>query len=491
MKNRAAAEKEYVQLQEKERRRCRAYYQFFKRAWREIEPNSPFVDNWHIKYLCDILEAEAHRISKRELKTSDYIVNISPRSSKSSIISVFYCPWVWTLYPWIKFLGSSHSNGLSLEHSTLARDLIQTEWYQSHWGDVFQLSSDQNVKGFFANDKRGRRVAVSVGAKIAGKGADIITVDDLLDIEEANSQVEIEKANNHWNNAIRNRLNDQKTGLRVLVMQRLHENDPTGSTLKLIPEEYIHINIPAELTNESKGTPYDVQPKELEQFYKDGLFFPERFPKNLLDQFKKLGEKNYANQFLQRVSVAGGNIFKRKDFKFYTQLPKVFEKQIQVWDMSFKEGEDNSFVVGQVWGRLEGKNYLIHQYRKQVGFSEARRAVLMQAHAYPHARKIFIEDKANGPAIEDSLRKIVPGRLELWKPGSASKESRMMAIAYVVENGNVYVPEPSIAPWVIEFLNECDTVPNATFNDQADSMTIALTILDGKGTENLKKLLNF
>ncbi len=274
-------------------------------------------------------------------------------------------------------------------------------------------------------------------------------------------------------------------------MQRLHENDPTGSTLKLIPEGYNHINIPAELTNESKGTQYDVQPKELEKYYQDGLFFPKRFPKVLLDQFKRLGEKDYAHQFLQRVSVAGGNIFKRNDFKFYSTLPKVFEKQIQVWDMSFKEGADNSFVVGQVWGRLEGKNYLIHQYRKQVGFSEARSAVLMQAHAFPQARKVFIEDKANGPAIEDSLRKILPGRLEPFKPGSASKPARMAAIAYVVENGNVYVPQPLENPWVVEFLNECDTVPNASFDDQADAMTIALTILDGKGMENLKKLLNF
>ncbi len=202
MKNRSAAEKEYELRKEIERRRCQSYYQFFKRAWREIEPNYPFVDNWHIKYICDILEAEARRIAERKPKTKDYIFNICPRSSKSSVISIFYCPWAWTLFPHLKFLGSSHSNGLSLEHSTLARDLIQTDWYQENWGHVFQLSGDQNVKGFFANDKRGRRVAVSVGAKIAGKGADIITGDDLLDIEEANSLADIQKANNHWNNAI-------------------------------------------------------------------------------------------------------------------------------------------------------------------------------------------------------------------------------------------------------------------------------------------------
>jgi len=95
---------------ERQRRECeQSYYEFFKRAWREVEP-AEFKDNWHIKYLCNRLQTEIERIAARQPKTKDLIIIIPPRSGKSYITSVMLCPWAWVRFPWLKFISSSYKN---------------------------------------------------------------------------------------------------------------------------------------------------------------------------------------------------------------------------------------------------------------------------------------------------------------------------------------------------------------------------------------------
>jgi len=49
-----------------------------------------------------------------------------------------------------------------------------------------------------------------------------------------------------------------------------------------------------------------------------------------------------------------------------------------------------------------------------------------------------------------------------------------MAVSPPVEAGNVYLPYPSIAPWVNDFIEECATFPNGAHDDQVDAMSQAL-----------------
>lgn len=76
-------------LDEKEKRLCeKSYYAFFEKAWEVMEPKNPYVPNWHVEYLCKILEEEVHRIGKKLPKDKDLIINIPPRSAKSYICTV-------------------------------------------------------------------------------------------------------------------------------------------------------------------------------------------------------------------------------------------------------------------------------------------------------------------------------------------------------------------------------------------------------------------
>ena len=55
-----------------------------------------------------------------------------------------------------------------------------------------------------------------------------------------------------------------------------------------------------------------------------------------------------------------------------------------------------------------------------------------------------------------------------------SKEARAHAVAPFVEAGNVWLPDPSIAPWVEDFLAEVCSFPMAAHDDQVDAMSQAL-----------------
>ena len=46
-----------------------------------------------------------------------------------------------------------------------------------------------------------------------------------------------------------------------------------------------------------------------------------------------------------------------------------------------------------------------------------------------------------------------------------------------IEAGNVYLPDPGIAPWIGGLIDECAAFPNGAYDDQVDAMTQALVRL--------------
>ena len=55
--------------------------------------------------------------------------------------------------------------------------------------------------------------------------------------------------------------------------------------------------------------------------------------------------------------------------------------------------------------------------------------------------------------------------------------ARAQAVSPQVESCNVYLPHPSIAPWVPGFIDECSSFPNGKYDDQVDQMTQVLNRL--------------
>jgi hypothetical protein len=213
---------------------------FAKRAWTVLHPNRPLIWSWHYDLLCEVLTLVKRR------KLLRLIVNVPPRTLKSTLITILFPVWVWTTEPGHDFMTASYSLDLSTEHSATRRMLLQSPWFRRRWGDRLQLTGDRNQVGQFMNDKRGQMIATNIGATAMGRGGDTAIVDDPLSVEQALSDGERTRANNWIDGTLRNRLNGPGTGAIIMVMQRLHQLDPTGYLLEQEPGVWTHIRIPLE-----------------------------------------------------------------------------------------------------------------------------------------------------------------------------------------------------------------------------------------------------
>ena len=463
--------------------------EYIQQAWPILEPGTPFTPGWHIDAIAEHLEA----VSRGEIRK--LLINMPPRHMKSLSVSVFWPTWEWIRRPELGWLFASYAMSLAVRDSVKCRRIIESPWYQHRWGQAYQLAGDQNAKSRYENTKTGYRISLSVDSAVTGEGADRLVVDDPHNVREAESDAVRSATIAWWRESMSTRINNPKTVTRVVVMQRVHEEDLAGY---LLAEEgdWEHLCLPAE-----------YEPKLQIQVSAIGwqdprtepgeLLWPQRFgPKELADLKKTLGSYGVAGQLQQRPSPAGGGMLKRFWWRYWcypgqnlppvsvrlpeggvasikaVPLPGKFDETIQSWDATFKDTKASDYVVGQVWARKGADKFALDQVRARMDFPATVAAVRALTANWPAARLKLVEDKANGPAVIATLKHEIPGIVPVSPQGS--KEARAAAVSPDIEAGNVYLPHPSLAPWVDGFVDECATFPAAAHDDQVDAMTQAL-----------------
>ncbi|HEX5034160.1 MAG TPA: phage terminase large subunit, partial [bacterium] len=279
----------------------------------------------------------------------------------------------------------------------------------------------------------------------------------------------------------------EKDGGILITNTRWHEDDLCGRLLKLAasdPEadQWVVLNLPAICEEISDEDQRDI----------GEALWPDKYPLERLNKIKAANIRVWNALFQQRPSAQEGNILKREWWKFYDELPPKFEKVIQTWDMSFKEGNDNSFVVCLVMAKIGPRHLIVNRpVKRQMGFSKTLDAFMSVQQAYSQSRDKFIEDKANGPGIIDMVKKKVSGVIPVDPAEIGSKVERAEAVSWLVEAGNVELPNPEKNPWVWDFIDECASFPNGAHDDQVDAFTQGLSKLANlqSSTERLKALL--
>lgn len=451
----------------------RSYIHFVRQSWNVLEPSTKYLHNWHIELISEYLQAVTEGQIKR------LIINQPPRYMKSMLVSVMWPAWMWIHQPHLRWIFGSYSLNLSLKHSLDRRRLIQSQWYQKNWSKIIQLSDDQNQKSEFQNTATGYMVATSVGGTVTGRGGHIIVLDDPLNPEEALSDSLRENCNRWVDQTLSTRLDDKRKGAIVVVMHRLHENDVTGHLLNKKDEmgaiDWEVLSLPAE-SPKRVVVNYPITEKQLIREQGDVLWPAREDERMLMVQKRAMGSYAFSGQYDQSPSPVGGGMFKEHWWKFYNigELDlKWMDQWIQSWDMNFKETDDGSFLVGQVWARKGSRCYLIDQVRLRTDFPGAVKAVINMTHKWPQCGAKLIENKANGPAVIATLGNTISGIIAV-EPKS-SKESRANAITYLVEAGNVYLPHPMDVSWAQEFIDEHSAFPSGKNDDQVDSLVMALS----------------
>jgi predicted phage terminase large subunit-like protein len=394
---------------------------------------------------------------------------------KSLLISVFFPIWVWTTNPSRRFMFASYSEKLSTQHSILRRSLIESDWYKKDWGGQFSISRDQNVKSHYENSARGAMFSTGMQSTATGMGGDILIFDDPLNPEQAISQVEREAVNLRFDTTFRSRINDPATGVKIIIMQRLHELDLTGHVLARESHRWKHISLPAIAEQDEK--PWRLTDGTHLATRKAGdLLWSERLPQSFLDsQRVGMGSWAFNGQYQQRPAPLDGGIIKRQWVRFYRQLPEKFEFVVQSWDCTFSGGHDHDFVAGQVWARSGGKYFMLpYRTYDRLDFGPTMAAIKSCHAKFPQAHAVLIEDKANGPAIISELQKEIPGVIAVNPEGG--KLARAQATAPLWEAGSIELPDPQVfgITWIEDYLHNMCAFPKAAHDDDVDATSQAL-----------------
>lgn len=452
---------------------------FIELGWPILEPGRRYVPNWHIDCISDHLEA-VHRGEITRI-----MFNLPPGGMKSLTTDAFFPAFEWgpKRRPDLRYVSASYNIDLTVRDNRRTRTLITSPWYQALWGDVFQLVGDQNAKTRFDNNRMGFKIATSVGGLGTGERGDRFIIDDPHNIKDGESAAKRNESRLWFQETVPTRMSDPEHSAIIVIMQRVHEADIAG----LILEKdlgYTVVCLPMEFEPERKCF-VEITGWEDPRTEEGELLWPARMTRSIVERDKKvMGEYAVAGQFQQRPAPRGGGMFKRTWWRFYetghknrpldvTEEPAVPLPDLD-WivlsvDAAFKGTAAGSRVGMVVVGGKGPFRYVLANRTAPMTFGKTVEAIEQLLVEFPRCTRVLIEDKANGPAIVDTLRQKISGVIAVNPEGG--KEARAAAMQPSVESGHWLLPEG--APWLDDFITEFALFPSSAKNDQVDATSQA------------------
>ena len=448
---------------------------FIKQAWHVVEPKTPFVDGWHQDAICEHLQA----VSEGQIKK--LLINIPPRHCKSLTVSVFFPCWEWIQNPSLRYLYSSYAEQLAKRDSVKCRRLIQSLWYQSRWSGAFQISSDQNEKMRFENDMMGYRVATSVNGMGTGEGGDRIIVDDPHNVLEGESALKRTNVLHWWDESMSTRLNDENTGAKIIIMQRVHQNDLSGHVLKK-ELGYTHLCLPARYEKKNRIVSVVLDRKRSKKENRDIVWEDRRTEmgeplwdkfgeKELTEREKGMSQYAIAGQHQQNPSPRGGGMFEVDKFVIKDSFARnLIVQSVRYWDKAGSKAEDKGcYTAGVLMHKLSNGFTVVEDViRGQWEAPERERRIKQTAQLDGIKVKIYHEQEGGSggkESAQSTTRNLSGYRVEADHP-TGNKEVRAEAYASQVCNGSVILIN---GKWISDYMDECENFPFSTYKDQVDA----------------------
>lgn len=441
------------------------FYAFVHRSFLELNPQTPFLPNWHVEVLAGYLELVRLGYITR------LIINIPPRHLKTHIASIAFPAWILGHEPATQILSISYAQDLSESYARGCRTLMTRPFYQALFDT--RLNPSREAVSEFETLDGGFRLSTSVGGVLTGRGADIIIIDDPLKADDALSEARRRSVNEWYDNTLRSRLNNQETGAIIIVMQRLHIDDLVGHVQQ--NERWGVLSLPAiSEREETYGYPtaYDLNKKYVRSA--GTVLHPAQMSEGTLRQIRAgMTEYNFTAQFQQEPQPPSGNVVKRDWLKYYEDKdrPDRFDTILQSWDTANKETELANYSVCTTWGFKDNRIYLLHVLREKMEFPTLKQTV--EEHARLHkAQIVLIEDKASGTQLIQQLRS--EGRHTIAEAPKLDGDKVMRLRAQTAKFSGGFVLLPKQAEWLTDYVSELIGFPNSKNDDQVDSTVFAL-----------------
>lgn len=490
--------------------------EFVRTFWHIVEPGRTLVEGRALEELCAHLEqVTLFKESDGQDGCRNILINVPPGCMKSLLVNVFWPAWEWGPrdLAHLRYINASYSEALTLRDNLRFLNIIRSAQYQEYWGDRVVITKDSETK--VANAAMGWKIATSVGGLGTGERGDRFCVDDPHNIKDGESDAKRKTTLLWWREVVPTRLNDAEKSSKIVIMQRVHEEDVSGDILSR-DLDYVHLCLPMEFDSRFPRceTPFggDWRDEEGE------LLWPERFSAVALEDLKKtMGPYAVAAQFQQAPSPRGGGILKDEWWQLwdevYAQRINLFDPKVDTklpWpDMEFviasldtafkakQESDYHALVVLGVWrdendlpkimvmvcwkkhltlhGSMpaklpdEGDKEYLARTRKQWGLVEW----VVHTCRRMKVDKLLIEDSAKGKDVEDELRRMFATDNIPVEAIVATKDkiARAHAVVPLFSGGMVFAPDME---WAAALIKQCSNFPKISHDDDVDALVQGL-----------------
>ena len=489
--------------------------EFVRYFWHVLEPGTKFVDGWALEAICEHLEAVTFG------EVTRLLMNVPPGFMKSLLTDVFWPAWEWgpMEMPHLRYVAFSYSSTLTERDNVRFKDLLQSPDFQAMYGETVKLRKTGEQK--VSNWKHGWKLATSVGGLGTGERGDRVIVDDPHNVKESESKLIRQETIRWFKESMSSRLNDMENGAKIVIMQRVNEEDISGEIIANA-DDWCHLLIPMEYAwqADEDGQPIAtdigwIDPRWTPKMAdcEGELAWPERFPERIIPQMKKdAGPFAWASQYQQTPETRGGAIFEREwwqpweptDGKF-----PAFDFILMSVDSAFgnKENADpsaavilgvfknengfNRVMVIGAWRKnlkFSGPQVLPKPGEKSLAFLERQRKSwgLIEWVADDCKRRkvdvLLIEAKASGISAAQSLGNAYPyagWSIVLIDP-KGDKWARAQSVQPTFSSEMVYIPYP-LRQWGADLVDEMAIFPKGKHDDLTDAMTQGIKYLRDNG----------
>lgn len=419
---------------------------------------------------------------------SRLIISMAPQEGKSVRVANDFPVWCLTKNPDLRIVTASYGQSLANRNGRAVRNRIL-----SHPEIGLQIAQDNgSVSEWTVAGHEGGMFSVGVGAGVTGRPADLLIIDDpIKDRKEADSELQRDTVWDWWTDAASARL--APGAPVVIILTRWHQDDLAGRLVERDPEAgWKVINIPAQADHRPERGEVDLLGREPGEYMVSAR---GRTWKQWEQRRKQAGARTWASLYQGRPSPDSGGVFPPEEQweryssplwetsyddegKIVCRVPGIGRDDhelVQSWDLAFKDTKNSDYVVGQVWLRVGNTAYLLDQVRERLNFSGTLKAIKEMTRKWPQAIAKFVEDKANGPAVINTLQQQIIGLIPIEPEGS--KYARASAVSPLTESGNAVLPTAELVPGVAQLLEEAKNFPNSSHDDTIDALSQALNRL--------------
>jgi predicted phage terminase large subunit-like protein len=459
---------------------------FTRRHWSVLEPNTEFVEGWALEAVCEHLEAVTYGDINRLL------INVPPGFMKSLLTNVFWPAWEWgpKRRAGLRYVTFSYAASLTNRDNRRFRDLLISADYQRLWGDRYGLR--KIGEELVTNDKTGWKLASSVGGVGTGERGDRVVLDDPHNVKESESDKVRQETVRWFREGMSNRLNDMEKSAIVVIMQRVHEADVSGTIIDSA-QDYEHLMIPMEWDGRRYHTSIGwTDPRD-----EDGeLAWPERFSPKVTAALKDLlGPYGYAGQYQQAPTPRGGGIFQREWWQLWGNPNDPHDPQFKKFppceyvvaslDTAYTEKTENDYSALTIWGCFNDrygmpKAILMNAWRDRLAIHELVERTSLTCRRFKVDR-LLIENKASGISVSQELRRLHAAEgygVQLVDPKGGDKTARAYAIQHLFSAEMIYAPDRD---WADMVMTEMASFPRAPHDDLVDSVIQGLKHLRDAG----------